>query len=360
MLHVLPHPGGGGETYVDLLSTMPGYRSSRAYLAPSPTPSYRELAAGVARAYRQARGRDLLHVHGEVAGGLCLPLLAALPSVVTLNGLHLVRRLHGPAGAVAALNLRGLVRAADRTICVARAERDYLLAAIGEGGARSTLVVHNGVPIRPLPDGAVRTEVRRELGVPESAPLAIWVGSLDERKDPFAAARAAERASLTLLLVGDGPLRSQLEREAPTLVRVLGQRDDVPRLLGAADVFVLTSRREGLAFSLLEAMAHGLAPVVADAAENVEAVGDAGLVFDDESALVAALRRLVESPDERAGLGERARRRATALFDAERMIARTRAVYGAVLGDPPAGDEPSERRHAPASTEARTGGLIAW
>jgi glycosyltransferase involved in cell wall biosynthesis len=330
VLNVLPHPGGGGETYVDLLSTMRGYVSSRVYLAPSAAPSYRELALGVAHAYRSARGHDLLHVHGEVASGLCLPLLAALPSVVTLNGLHLVRRLRGPRRAAATANLRGLVRAADRTICVARAERAYLLAAIGDAQARKTTVVHNGVPIPPLPDGPDRAAVRRELGIDDIEPLAIWVGSLDERKDPFAAVRAAERAPLTLLLVGDGPLRARLEREAQAPVRILGLRDDVPRLLGAADVFVLTSRREGLSFSLLEAMAYGLPPVVARAPENVEAVGDPGLAFDDEDGLVAALRRLVESPMERAELGERTRTRAARLFDADAMVARTRAVYDEV------------------------------
>jgi glycosyltransferase involved in cell wall biosynthesis len=331
VLNVLPHPGGGGETYVDLLSTMPGYGSSRVYLAPSAAPSYPELARGVAHAYRSARGHDLLHVHGEVAGGLCLPLLAALPSVVTLNGLHLVRRVRGPARAAATANLRGLVLAADRTICVARAERAYLLAATGDADAWKTIVVHNGVPIPPLSDGEDRAAVRSELGIDDTEPLAIWVGSLDERKDPFAAVRAAERAPLTLLLVGDGPLRPRLEREAQAPARVLGQRDDVPRLLGAADVFVLTSRREGLAFSLLEAMAHGLAPVVACVPENVEAIGGSGLVFDDEDGLVAALRRLVESPVGRAALGERARMRAARLFDADAMVARTREVYDAVV-----------------------------
>jgi glycosyltransferase involved in cell wall biosynthesis len=330
VLNVLPHPGGGGETYVDLLSTMPGYISSRVYLAPSAAPAYRELPRGVAHAYRSARGHDLLHVHGEVASGLCLPLLAALPSVVTLNGLHLVRRLHGLARAVAALNLRGLVWAADRTICVAGAERDYLLEAIGQSRG-CTVVVHNGVLIPPPPQVSQRTAARRELRISEAEPVAIWVGSLDDRKDPHAALRAAKRAAVTLLLVGDGPLRATLEREGGAHVRVLGHRSDVPRLLDAADVFVLTSRREGFAFSLLEAMAHQLAPVVADVPENVEAIGDSGLVFDNEDGLVAALRRLVESPVERAALGERARRRVAELFDATEMARRTRAVYDDVL-----------------------------
>jgi glycosyltransferase involved in cell wall biosynthesis len=116
-------------------------------------------------------------------------------------------------------------------------------------------------------------------------------------------------------------------------VRVLGHRDDVHRLLAASDFYVLTSRREGLAFSLLEAMSHGLPAVVTNLPENVEAVGGAGLLFHDEHALVAALRRLAATANERATLGERARQRITERFAAEEMIARTRAVYDDVFAD---------------------------
>ena len=69
---------------------------------------------------------------------------------------------------------------------------------------------------------------------------------------------APRRRRVTLLLVGDGPLRAELELAASECVRVLGPRADVVVFSGAADAFVLTSQREGLAFSLLEAMAHGL------------------------------------------------------------------------------------------------------
>ncbi|MBM2821306.1 MAG: pglH [Thermoleophilia bacterium] len=333
VLHVLPHPGGGGETYVDLLSDMPGYRFSRIYLAHSPTPSLPELGRGIASAFRRTRAHDLLHVHGEIASGLCLPLLATRPSVVTLNGLHLVRRLSGLRRTAAALNLRAVVRAADRTICVANAERDNLVAAVGPAAARRALVVSNGVRIPSPPSKAERVEVRAELGIAESEPVGIWVGSLDERKNPLAAIRAAEQASVSLLVVGDGPLRSAVERSAQGPVRILGHRDDIPRLVAAADFYVLTSRREGLAFSLLEAMAYGLPAVVTDLPENVEAVSDAGVVvpWGDEGALVAAFRRLVANKDERTALGERARSRIAELFDAEEMVRRTRAVYDDVL-----------------------------
>lgn len=334
VLHVLPHPGGGGETYVDVLSDMPGYRFSRIYLAPSPTPPLRQLSRGVIDALRRGRGHNLVHVHGEVGSGLCLPIIAARPSVITLHGLNLTRRLSGLGRKAAALNLRAIVRAADATICVSTAEYANLIAMVGPAAASRAVVVHNGVR---LPAPAIeldRAETRGDLEIAESEPVGIWVGSLHDHKDPLAAVRAAERASVTLLLVGDGPLRSQVERTARRRVRVLGHRDDVPRLLAAADFFVLTSRHEGLAFSLLEAMAHGLPAVVTDLAESLEAIGNAGVVVPcaDEAALTVALRQLAENESERIELGKRAQGRAAELFSAEKMIARTRAIYDDVFG----------------------------
>jgi len=331
VLHVLPHPGGGGETYVDVLSDMPGYRFSRAYLAPSATPSIRRLARGVVDASRRARRHDLLHVHGEAAGGLCLPVLATRPSVVTLHGLHLTRRLRGLPRKAAALNLRAVLRAADRTICVSQAEHEILATLVGTRATRRAVVVRNGAPLLAGASEAQRAAVRAELGIAESEPLGIWVGSLDERKDPLTAVRAAERASVALLIVGDGPLRQQVEQNATGHVRALGPRDDVPRLLGGADFFVSTSIREGLAFSLLEAMAAGLPAIISRLPENLEAVGDTGISYADEDGLIAALRRLAEATDERATLGELARQRVAKLFSVDEMIARTTACYGEVL-----------------------------
>lgn len=335
MLHVLPHHGGGGETYIDVLSSMPGYRFSTVFLAAGPAPSPLELARGVVGAMRHARRHDLLHVHGEIASGLCLPLLATRPSIVTLHGLHLARRLTGLRRAAAVLNLRAVLRTADRTICVSQTEHDDLIRLVGVVATHRAVVVHNGVRLPPPPSGIDRAAVREELGIALTEPVGIWVGSLDERKDPLAAVRAAERASVALLVVGDGPLRSQVERIAHGRVRVVGPRADVPRLLAAADFYVLTSRREGLSMSLLEAMAHGLPSVVTNLPENIEAVGDAGVAIPvgDEAALVEALRRLAENEGERAAIGGRAWQRMAELFDAEAMIAQTRAIYDDALVD---------------------------
>ena len=335
VLHVLPHAGGGGETYVDVLSSMAGYRFRRVYVAPKRKPNMREVAAGVAGLARLLRGYDLLHVHGEATAALCLPLLAARPSVVTLHGLHLLRRVGGLRRRAAALNLRAVLRAASRTICVSETEGEQLASVVGRAAMGRAVVIHNGAHVASPPTDAERAAVRSQLGIDESQPVAIWVGSLDERRDPLVTIRAAIRTSMPLLVVGDGPLRSEAARAAQPPIQVLGHRRDVPRLLAAADIFVLMSEREGLSFALLEAMAHGLPAIVADVPENVEAVADAGLAvpYGDEEAIVAALRRLAENGDERALLGERARRRVADLFDVEDMIAQTRAVYDEVLAE---------------------------
>jgi glycosyltransferase involved in cell wall biosynthesis len=333
VLHVLPHRGGGGDTYVDLLSTMSGYRFARVYLAPSRKPRLTDVARDAADVVRSVRGYDVLHVHGEVASALFLPLLVAHRSVVTLHGLHLLRRVSGLRRRAAELNLCAIVRAADRTICVSSAERDALAAVVGPTGAQRAVVVHNGAHIGSRVPEAERSRIREELGLSHTDVVGLWVGSLDERRDPLAVVRAAERTSTPLLVAGDGPLREEVERAAGAHVRILGHRGDVRQLLDAADFFVLMSQREGLSFALVEAMAHGLPGIVADIPENVEAVGDSGVAvpYGDEDAVATALRQLVLDRETRRVLGERARRRAAELFDAADMIARTRALYDEVL-----------------------------
>jgi glycosyltransferase involved in cell wall biosynthesis len=338
VVHVLPHPGGGGETYVDAIGEMPGYRSERIFLGQSSTS--RLTAVRSSLTVSRAVGRpDLIHVHGEVAAGLCLPLLARRPSVVTLHGLHLIRRLSGLAASGAALNLRLIVRAAGRTICVSEAERFDLRAAVGQVADERSVVIYNGVnPIAP-PSSSDREAARARFDLPRDAIVAAFVGSLDERKDPTVAARAAlalarDGAPLILLVAGDGPLRAQIERiasESDGAIRALGFQRDIGAVFQAADFFVLPSRREGFTYALHEAMSQGLPAVVSDAPGNAEAVGDTGFVVirGDALGFAEAFRQLLDS-DARARFGALARARVRRKFHLEEMVARTRRVYEVV------------------------------
>ena len=345
VFHVMPHPGGGGETYVEALSRMDGYRFERAFVCPTQESEHRltdALRALPRAGFGALRGADVLHVHGEVASALLLPAIAARRSVVTLHGLNVVRRSSGARRRVAEANLRLLVRAATRTICVAEAERDDVLEVVGPEIAPRLALIHNGVDLF-VPAGAFERAATRALyDLPAEAVVGIYSGSLEQHKDPLAAARAAVEAAkdgspLVLIIAGQGPLLSELEQiaesAAPGTLRLIGQHADMIPILAAADFFVLPSLREGLSFALLEAMSLGLAPVVSDAPGNVEAVGEAALVVrrGDVAGYAAAFRGLLGDPGERLALGERARARIAERFSAEAMVTRTREVYDEVL-----------------------------
>ena len=155
----------------------------------------------------------------------------------------------------------------------------------------------------------------------------------------MAALRAAGRHDATVVVVGDGPLREELAREAARLgiaphVQLLGDLADVRFALEALDVFVLPSRTEGMSNALLEAMAMGL-PVVATAVGGTpEVIGDGqtGLLVatDDPSAIAAAITRLLDDPATAARLGAAARQTVEEKFGAKSMVRQLEAVYAAV------------------------------
>jgi glycosyltransferase involved in cell wall biosynthesis len=186
--------------------------------------------------------------------------------------------------------------------------------------------------------------VRHELGIPPGAPLIGTVGSLTPKKDHYTLLRAAARAreslpDLRVMVIGQGPLEADLRHAArrlrvDDLVVFTGYREDARRLMGALDVFTLSSRHEGLPVSLLEAMSMGR-PVVATLAGGTREVvtdGEDGLLvpIGDPVALGDALIRLAGDPDLRRRLGEAARRRSED-FDIRKTVRRQEEVYGELL-----------------------------
>jgi glycosyltransferase involved in cell wall biosynthesis len=343
VLHVLPHPGGGGETYVDALARMEGYRSDRLYLAPSPRSkaALRSVPRTGLSVQLAARKYDLLHVHGEVASAVCLPSLRLHPSVVTINGLHLLRRLTGLPRLAAIANVRLILWSASRTICVSEAEYADVVEAGGARAEGRAVMVRNGItPLQPA-SPEERAGARAALGLAESTLVGAWLGGLDPHKDPLVAVQAAidvarSGVPVVLLVAGEGPARQELERAAERsgldAVRMLGYRSEIREVLAAADFFVLSSLREGLSFSLLEAMSIGLPPVVSDAPGNPEAVGEAGIVAPrgDVAAFATAFRRLADDRQARLALGERARARVALDFHGDEMVRLTHEIYDEV------------------------------
>ena len=285
VLHVLPHPGGGGETYVAALSRLDGYHAERTFLAQhsSPWRAAPGLLSNAVRANLKARDFDLVHAHGEVASFFSLPSLSRVPSVVTLHGLHFLRRFHGARYRLAKANLRALSARTNSIICVSRSEYEDAAALLSASARKRLIVIHNGVAIPPSPSAAEREATRAQLDLPAGTTVALFVGKLEDVKEPLVAVRATVEAcsrgtEVTLVVVGDGPLRSSVIEEGGDCVRVLGFREDIAKLNAAADLFILPSRREGLSYALLEAMSFGVCPIVSEIPGNVEAVGHAGIV----------------------------------------------------------------------------------
>jgi glycosyltransferase involved in cell wall biosynthesis len=339
VLNVLPHRGGGAESFIDCLVGIEGFEQTRLPLSATRSslaagPSIAAHWPGVALAARRA---DLIQTHGDVAGMLSLPLLRARPSVAFSHGLHFLRRAQGPRRALARRGVAEVIAAADRTVCGSAVEREELEGLIAPALRERLVVIPNTAP--PADAAAVDgASLRSELGLAPEGVVALYMAQLEQRKDPLTAIRAAGAAAaggapLTLLLVGDGPLRGEAESLATDAVRVLGHRDDPARLLAAADVFVMPSVREGQSIAVLEAMRAGLAMVVSDGAGNPEAVGEAGVVVPvgDSTALAEALSRLAADETERRQLGAAARARFQERFAPEVFRERMRGLYEAVL-----------------------------
>jgi glycosyltransferase involved in cell wall biosynthesis len=340
VLHLLPHRGGGGDSYVGLLERLDGYAHDRAYLSRHvrATAALPSLAAGWPRAARAAREADLVHVHGDTATLLAIPALRGRPWVWTTHGLHMLRRARGPRRALVAGGLRRAVRSASASVCTSSAELAELAALVGGRPEAANLerVIVGIEPAAAEPDA--RSSVRAELELGDTTTVCLFAGSLEPRKEPLLAARAALEAraagaEITLIVAGDGPLRGELEKLAGETVRLLGFRDDLGRLMAASDVFVMPSTREGLPLALLEAMSHGLVPVVAREPGSVEAIGDAGVSIPpgDVRALATALAELARDPSRQQRLGEAARERREREFGLNRFLGEMDAIYSRAL-----------------------------
>jgi glycosyltransferase involved in cell wall biosynthesis len=340
VLHVLTEPRGGGGAYALSLTRAQRERGDAVRflspLAPAPGEDVIRLGYSNLRAAAAAcRAAHVVHLHG-VRSGLLRPLIGGTSALLTTNGLHKLRsarRLELPLVRAAS---RFALGAADAIVCTSEAE--YVeVGALGPALARRARVVLNGVAPAPLPSRTDRIAARRKLGLDEDAPVLVFVGGLRYQKNPELAVDAARLArrqlpGLVLLVAGEGPLEAELRRMDGDWLQLLGPRSDVPDLLAAADALLHTSRWEGLSLAVLEGLWRGRPAVVTDAPGNPEAVGEAGFVAAQDARAVAdAILRLFTTEGLLAHLGRLARSRAEALFDEQRMVEETFAVYDEVI-----------------------------
>jgi glycosyltransferase involved in cell wall biosynthesis len=204
-------------------------------------------------------------------------------------------------------------------------------------GPYRVAVIHNGVdlPARRHPPGAVRAS----LGIAADAPVVGAVARLATQKRLDRLLRAvAQIEDAHCILAGDGEERARLESLAAELaiagrVHFLGHRDDTGDILDALDLFVVSSDREGLSNSMLEALAAGVPVVstpVSGADDALEPLADGSVVGEivdfSEDAIASTLRRLLADPGRRRMMADAARRRAHDRFSMDAMLARWEAL----------------------------------
>jgi glycosyltransferase involved in cell wall biosynthesis len=227
-------------------------------------------------------------------------------------------------------------RGSDAIICNGGAVRDFIVARYA-APAQKCAVIHNGVDLdRFAPNGATAEGPRRRL--------ILGIGRLVPQKDfdlflDAAALLVREAPDVTFAIVGDGPLRATLERRATELglgrtVTFLGERQDVPDLLRAADVLWLTSQWEGLPNVALEAAASGTPVIARDTGATREVVAHdvSGFLVRarDPQPFAQLTRDLLADPGRLRAMGAAARRITEERFSLARMVEATEDLYHAV------------------------------
>jgi glycosyltransferase involved in cell wall biosynthesis len=209
------------------------------------------------------------------------------------------------------------------------------------------VVMPNGIDTdRFRPDPALRQATRNALGLDADTRLVVNIGRLVPEKaqslliEAFAdMAQTPGHADTRLLVAGDGPMRGALEaiiREYDVAERITlaGNRRDVPALLNAADLFVLSSDVEGMPLAVGEALACGCPVVATDAAGVAELLGDAGTIVPRGNAdtlthaMADALAHGIGSDAEQASR----RQRVLAQCSLDAVARRWLACYAAVVG----------------------------
>jgi glycosyltransferase involved in cell wall biosynthesis len=206
---------------------------------------------------------------------------------------------------------------------------------------RKLFTVPNGINLARFQTVHGDPALRRSLAIPPDGFVFGTIGRLAEMKRPDILVTAfsflsAELPRSHLLIVGDGPMMPDLRKQAAASkaadrIHFAGFQPNPELYLGLLDVFVLTSRMEGMPLAILEAAASGK-PVIASRVGGVEEVSNNGrsvLLYDfnDMDALLAGLRRLASDREFREQLAKSGREHVLKTYSSERMARDYHAHY---------------------------------
>lgn len=315
-------------------------------IAPGPADRASGFIRSAALLWRELRRKrpDIVHFflpQAYLVGGLCSILAGVRHRVMSRRSLNLYQRRH-PILARLERRLHGRMSALV-------GNSDAIVGELRREGASPERVhlIRNGVDLRAFAAPRSPLPARIELGLSESALVFVTVANLIPYKGhaELLAALGQVKDRLPpgwcLLAAGrDEGIGPALRQRATMLglspnVRWLGSRDDVPRLLAAADLALLCSHEEGFPNAILEAMAAGLPVIATRVGGSAEAVVDGltGLLVppNDVDRLAEAITVLAGDPARRAAMGEAGRRRAEDEFSLDRCVEGYHALYATLL-----------------------------
>ncbi len=305
------------------------------------------------RALVEEHGYDIVHVHTPIAAFVTRFALRARrgrpdgPVVIyTTHGFH----FYAGQAAVPRSSYRTMERiAAPWTDYLVTVNQEDFTAARKLGGLdreRVRYIPGIGVDTARFSPAAVsqeeRERVRQELGAQPNQFLVTMVAEFGAVKRHAFAVDAFARVSepsVHLALVGDGPLEDEVRGQVARLgltdrVTFTGYRRDMPAVLDASDVLLLTSEREGLNRSVLEAMACGSPVIGTDTRGVADAVSETEgwiVAKNDRDALARAIEAAAVDPAEVARRGAAARERACTEFALDMILAAYDGLYREAL-----------------------------
>ena len=298
-------------------------------------------------AFVKAQQVDVLHAHQYTP--FFQSLIGRLsrwqmPIVFTEHGRHFPDSRSAKRVAVNRL----LMRRRDRVIGVGASVRRALIANEGITADRVE-VIYNGVDLGPFEavrdDSVLRREVRNELGLADDERVILQVARLNPLKDHLTAISTIRKlrdygVKARLVLAGEGEERAKIEAairetELQGHVTLLGARRDIPRLLSAADAFLLSSISEGIPLTLIEAMAAGVPIVSTDVGGIPEVIdhGATGLLAParDDGRLAKHLQRTLTDLALRQSIIAAAQDKARERFSLDEMHRLYAEVYSECL-----------------------------
>lgn len=286
---------------------------------------------------------DIVHSHGPKAGfhfrKQCMNL--SIPCVHT-NHIVVYKQRQSVLNHLMRFAERAAAKWSEKIITVSDADKETLIED-GISPREKYVTIHNGIEISH--EMISKQEARKELGIEQEEFVVLSSMRLETPKDPLTLIEGfkefrSRNGSGMLFILGDGPLRQGLKEVSESEIRegyieFRGFVKNVRKYLAASDVFVLSSFREGLPISIIEAMREGL-PIVSNPVDGVveEVIEDYnGYYFGqrDSHSLADILSDLLVNEEKRSELGEHSKKMFLKEFTSETNFRKIMTLYTEVI-----------------------------